>query len=78
MRYKSGMQTETDERIAANLRAVVAVQRIPQRALAHVWGVPQSAVSRRMNGVTPISAAELLAAADLLGVDVTALYRVAS
>jgi transcriptional regulator with XRE-family HTH domain len=62
--------------LAANLRAEIARQRKRQADLADLWRVSEMAVSRRLTGSTPISAEQLAAAADWLGVEVGALLPV--
>lgn len=64
---------ENREAVAANLRAEIARQRKRQADLADLWSVSQMGVSRRLNGATPISAPQLLAAAEWLGVDPSTL-----
>lgn len=60
---------ENREAVAANLRAEIARQRKRQADLADLWSVSQMGVSRRLNGATPISAPQLSAAAQWLGVE---------
>jgi hypothetical protein len=58
--------------IAGELRAEMAARRIQQKDLMRVLGgTDQSSVSRRMNGLVPISAPELMVVADYIGADIT-------
>lgn len=67
------MQNEHVERVAGALRAEMARRKVSQSQLAGHLGMSQMAVSRRVSGETPLDIAELFAAADYLGVPVTAL-----
>lgn len=67
------MSSDYVEQVASAVRAEVARRNVVQSQLADVLGVPQAAVSRRLRGKTPITAAELLAIADFLGVPGSAL-----
>jgi len=58
---------------AANVRAEMARRQVRQVTLAQRLGLSQAAISRRINGETEFSVAELLAVADLLGVSASAL-----
>jgi transcriptional regulator with XRE-family HTH domain len=60
-------------RPAANVRAEMARRSVRQVALAKHLGLSQAAVSRRVNGETEFSVAELLAVAELLGVSAASL-----
>lgn len=63
-----------NEAIGANVRAEMSRHGVTQAAVAERTGLPQSAVSRRLQGRTPWTAAELSQVADLLGVPVGTLY----
>ena len=62
------MSRATTKRVSANLRAEVARQRIPQADLAKALLLSQPAVSRRLQGRTPLTVDELVQCASLLGV----------
>ena len=69
---KTLTQDEWQAAIAGQLRAEMAAERILQKDLMRVLGVTDpSLVSRRLNGLVPISAAELMVVADYIGVDIT-------
>ncbi len=63
-----------DETIGANVHQQMWRARVSQVQLAGALGVDQAAVSRRLRGKTPWKASEIMAAAALLGVDITDLY----
>ena len=54
--------------VAALVRAEMARHNVQQHQLVPLLGVSQAGVSRRMLGMTPLKANELLAIADLLDV----------
>lgn len=60
-------------RVAANIRAELARHRTSGSALARHLGIPQSAVSRRLNGHVAFDLDQLPAIAEFLGVPVAAL-----
>ena len=62
------MSRTTTQRVSANLRAEVARQRIPQADMAKALALSQPAVSRRLQGRTPLTVDELVRCASLLGV----------
>ena len=62
------MDTHT-QRVAAAVRAEMARRKATQAQLAEILGVHQMSVSRRLNGRTPFTAAEILQVAEFLGVD---------
>lgn len=66
------MATQT-QLVAANIRAEMARQRIPQTAIAAALGITQQSVSNRINGRVPIDVDELAVFARLLGVPVASL-----
>ncbi len=51
---------------AANLRAELARQKVSRAAVARELGVTEMWVSRRVNGQTPITVADLYAICDIL------------
>ena len=68
-----------DEVIAAEVRAAVGRQRRTQEQIAQALGIGQPAVSRRLAGAVPFTAAELAQLAEWLDVPIeTLLGRVAS
>lgn len=66
------MATQT-QLVAANIRAEMARQRIPQAAIAAALGITQQSVSNRINGRVPIDVDELAVFARLLSVPVASL-----
>jgi len=60
-------------RVGDGVRAALKARRLTQADLGSHLGLSQTAVSRRLLGEVPFDVAELHAAADLLGVDVSAL-----
>lgn len=62
-----------DMDVAALVRDEMRMRRIPQRDLARELGISEMAVSRRMHGHVPLSAAELVTAAEILGVSIDRL-----
>lgn len=62
-----------NERVAGNIRAEMARQRIPQQAVADLLGITQQSVSYRLNGRTALDVGELTAIAGLLGVTAASL-----
>jgi transcriptional regulator with XRE-family HTH domain len=64
-------QETTAKIIGGNVRAELARKGRTQTAAAHLLGLPQSAISRRMNGGTAWEIDELLALATWLDVPVT-------
>jgi transcriptional regulator with XRE-family HTH domain len=63
------MQKSHADRVAAAVRAEVARRKVTQQQLAELLGVHQMSVSRRLNGQTPFTAAEILTVAEFLGCD---------
>jgi transcriptional regulator with XRE-family HTH domain len=63
------------ELVAAEIRAELARQRIPQSRLAAVLGISEVGVSRRMRGETPLDINELVKVGEFLGLDVSALLK---
>jgi transcriptional regulator with XRE-family HTH domain len=72
------MSNEVRDTIAAEIRAEMARKQKTQYDLADVLGIPQSAVSLRLNGKRPFRAEELPIVAGLLGVPVERFYSDAS
>lgn len=68
------MTTQTESQIAEEVRALLARRKISQRSLAINMGWQQSQISRRLSGITPFTAAELVELADALEVPVETLY----
>lgn len=62
------MEQSATQRVAANLRAEIARQRISQTTLAEHLGLSQGGVSRRLLGQVPIDVDELDQFAEVLGV----------
>ena len=67
------MTSDATEIISGNLRAEIARSRRNQSELTDIWHVSAMSVSRRLQGKTKVSAQELHAAADWLGVDIAVL-----
>jgi len=64
------------QRVAAEVRAAMARNRVSQEAVARALGVSQTAVSRRLSGVVPFDINELECVAQFLGVPIQQLvYR---
>ena len=63
----------TAERVAANVRAEMARQKISQVKLAETLRVSQPAISRRLSGRVALNVDELARIADILGVPVAEL-----
>jgi len=61
------MSNDHTSTLTANLRAELARRGLRQGDLAGIWGLSEMSVSRRMTGLTPISATELQAAAESFG-----------
>ncbi|HEY3261291.1 MAG TPA: helix-turn-helix domain-containing protein [Pseudonocardiaceae bacterium] len=57
--------------MAAEVRAEMARQNVPQRELGRVLGLSQGAAWRRLKGEVPFDVSELSKVADLLGVPMT-------
>jgi transcriptional regulator with XRE-family HTH domain len=64
---------EADEKVAAEIRAALARQRVTQSALADRLGVSQAWVSRRLSGEVPLTIADITQIAADLGVEVSSL-----
>jgi transcriptional regulator with XRE-family HTH domain len=56
--------------VAAEVRAEVARQNKTQRELGDILGLPQSAISKRLDGTRAFRAEELVKLADALGVPI--------
>lgn len=67
------MMTQWVERSAANLRAEVARAGRKKSELARVLGLSPAAVTRRLQGETPMDINELCTAAEWLNLPVSAL-----
>jgi transcriptional regulator with XRE-family HTH domain len=63
----TGMSNDHTTPLVANLRAELARRGLRQGDLARIWGISEMSVSRRMNGLTPISTEELSRAAAAFG-----------
>lgn len=57
--------------VAAEVRAEMARQNVPQREVGRVLGLSQTGAWRRLSGETPFDVAELAKVAELLGVPMT-------
>jgi transcriptional regulator with XRE-family HTH domain len=64
---------EADEKVAAEIRAALARQRVTQSVLADRLGVSQAWVSRRLSGEVPLTIADITQIAAELGVEVSSL-----
>jgi transcriptional regulator with XRE-family HTH domain len=68
------MSTEDANKIiAGNIRAEMARAGVSQTDIARAIGLPQAAVSRRVRGITPWLAGEVVIVASQLGVSTTSL-----
>lgn len=63
--------SEPHRLVAAEVRAEMARQQMPQAKLAALLGVAQQTISRRLVGEVPFDVTELARIADLLKVPVT-------
>jgi len=68
------MQPDTQEHVAAEVRAAMGRKRISGLQLARACGLTQSAMSRRITGHTPFDVNEIAAVAAELGVEVGSLF----
>ena len=60
--------------LAEEARAVLARRRVTQASAARAIGLSQPAISRRLSGTIPFSAAEIAALAEFVGVPVSTFY----
>lgn len=72
-----GARFRTDAQVGEILRLETWRQRMPQQRLAEALGVDPAAVSRRLRGEIAWKLTDLNAAAELLGLDVTAFLTTA-
>jgi transcriptional regulator with XRE-family HTH domain len=72
------MADQFSESVAATIRAELARRRKSQKDLADALGFSQVAMSRRLNGATPIDVNELAQIAEFLGMPVEALLTEAA
>ena len=63
--------SEPHKLVAAEVRAEMARQQMPQAKLAALLGVAQQTVSRRLVGEVPFDVSELARIAEVLGVPMT-------
>ena len=61
--------------VAANLRAEMSRQRWTGRKMAGALGLTQTYVNRRTSGITPLTPADIVLFADLIGVPVWKLFE---
>lgn len=61
--------------VAGNVRALMARRGVNQQRIAQVLGLSQTAVSKRLRGVTPWDVNEMGTLADAFGVPITALLE---
>lgn len=64
----------TSQAIAAEVRAILARERISKMSVAKAAGLTSSQFSRRLQGRIPFSADEVASVAKALGVTVASLY----
>ncbi|MBX3435930.1 MAG: helix-turn-helix transcriptional regulator [Planctomycetaceae bacterium] len=67
------MAIDTNERVASRVRAVAAERRVTQSELATALSISKMSMSRRFNGITPFTIADLTNAAQFLDVPLTEL-----
>jgi DNA-binding Xre family transcriptional regulator len=67
----TGGKTQLDERVAAQIRALMAARRLTSMDLAAALGISQSAASRRMVGDGTFTLNEIQVAAEWLCVPIT-------
>ena len=58
---------EMDGAVAEEVRVMIARKRLKQKAVAERAGMTAMALSRRLSGAVPITAAELIRLAEVLG-----------
>jgi transcriptional regulator with XRE-family HTH domain len=63
--------------VAAEIRAEMARRRMTQRELGEILDLPQSSISKRLQGQTPFNVAELEKVAAALNVPVSRFFRTA-
>ena len=68
------MAVQTNEDVAAKVRGIAAEKRVSRAAVADVLSLSEMGVSRRFNGKTPLSPAELIALARLFDVPVSRFF----
>lgn len=68
------MEIETNADVAGAVRGAAAQRRITQQELAAALNLSEMAMSRRMNGITPFSPAELIRASRHCGVGVASFF----
>lgn len=71
------MRNTVGRSAAEHLRLVAHNKRTTQREIADALGVPQSAVSRRLNGQTALTVDDLIVLARLLDLDPAAVITAA-
>jgi len=62
-----------DVLIGSKVRGRMAEKNVTQEVVAHVLGMEQQSVSKRLSGQRPFKAHELFQVADLLGISVSAM-----
>lgn len=68
------MAVQTNEDVAAKVRGVAAEKRISRATVATALNLSEMGVSRRFNGKTPLSPAELITLSRLFGVTVSQFF----
>lgn len=68
------MAIKTNADVARRVRGVAAETRTTQAALAEALGVSRMSIHRRLTGVTPFVAGELIEIAELMGTSVDAFF----
>ena len=62
-----------DAQVGAKVRGRMAEKGVTQEVVAHVLGIEQQSVSKRLRGNVPFKVHELFLVADLLGLSVSAM-----
>jgi DNA-binding Xre family transcriptional regulator len=68
-------QADRRERVADEVRAHMARQKLSAAKLSATVGIPKATLSRKLNGKTPFLVDELMSICDVLDVDMTDLLR---
>lgn len=71
-------QADRRERVAAEVRAHMARQKVTASRLSTEVGIPQATLSRKLNGKTPFLVDELMSIGDVVGFDVVELLTAAA
>ncbi len=67
------MEQTTTERVAGQVRAILAQRRLTRRWLSDQVGMPLATIQRRLNGDVAFTVSELIVVARVLNIPVAAL-----